>query len=396
MKKVRIFDTTLRDGEQAPGNAMSLEDKLNIAARIYEIGVDTIEVGFPASSSSDQQAARMIRNELPETRLASFARTTEDDIKVAYDCLGNERHQLQMVATASENHLYYKRHISEEECVDEVRRALEAASKYDFESIAVGLEDVTRGSRELCEKLILAIVEGGADTLILADTTGCALPKAFGELVSDVKSLLPPEMLLSVHAHNDLGLATANAWYGILGGADEVQTTLGGVGERTGNTSLEQICSLIYYYGQDIGIEQSIKMDRISRAVKVLEQCSEYTVPVNAPIIGKYAFSTAAGIHQNALLKSPSTYSFVDPKVYGRDFEFYFSKHSGRSYIRHIADKSELSIDDTETEMVYTTLMKRSKVDHTLNEKNVLTEIEKVLGIKTSFDAQNQHKRDFR
>jgi 2-isopropylmalate synthase len=257
-RTVTIFDTTLRDGEQAPGNGMSAAEKRDMAMRLEALGVDVIEVGFPASSVNEFLAAQMVRQALTSATIATFSRCNEADIVRAVEAAGVTRHQVQLLATASDLHLTHKRGISRLDCFREVASAVRFAASLGVTNISVGLEDASRGTHGLLHALVECCVESGATTVVMADTSGCQLPAEYGDLVAAARSWVPDNVTLSVHCHDDMGLALANALAGIQAGADQVQTTLGGVGERSGNTALEELAAALTYKGEQLGVRARI------------------------------------------------------------------------------------------------------------------------------------------
>ncbi|HDI7565920.1 TPA: 2-isopropylmalate synthase, partial [Staphylococcus aureus] len=249
-RKITFLDTTLRDGEQAPGNSMNYTKKLELALLLEESGIETIETGFPASSRDDFIATKMISESLKSSNFATFSRTKIEDIELSIQAGGtSNRHILMLVATGSDLHLEKKRKITREKGVEEVKRAVSFAKSRGIKNIAVGIEDASRSSREYINILIKTSIEFGANQIILADTTGYSTPNEMYNLVEFAKGCINESVKLSVHCHNDLGLAVINSYFAVLAGADEIQGTIGGIGERAGNTSLEQIIGLISYKG---------------------------------------------------------------------------------------------------------------------------------------------------
>ncbi|MFD8554014.1 LeuA family protein, partial [Streptomyces fradiae] len=210
-RRVSVVDTTLRDGEQAPGNAMEPDEKVEMAQRIEALGVDVVEAAFPASSPRDFEATRLIAQTLKRARLATFSRTTRQDVEVAVEAGGTGNHEVQLVATGSEIHLEHKRGITREQAVREVTDTVGFARALGVRHVSVGIEDASRGSDDLVRALCDGALDAGADCVILADTTGCATPEEFGALVAKVRAWAPRPVRLSTHCHNDFGLSLANA-----------------------------------------------------------------------------------------------------------------------------------------------------------------------------------------
>nr|WP_267814978.1 LeuA family protein [Staphylococcus aureus] len=223
--------------------------------------------------------------------------------------------------------------------MEEVKRAVSFAKSRGIKNIAVGIEDASRSSREYINILIKTSIEFGANQIILADTTGYSTPNEMYNLVEFAKGCINESVKLSVHCHNDLGLAVINSYFAVLAGADEIQGTIGGIGERVGNTSLEQIIGLISYKGYHDNLYCEIKKEKLYKIYLKLTQFINLEENKNLPLFGKNVFSTAAGIHQQGILNDPNTYEFVKPNDWGRNRSFYIDKHSGRSMIKQVLNK---------------------------------------------------------
>ncbi|MEU3524261.1 pyruvate carboxyltransferase [Streptomyces sp. NPDC038707] len=352
-RRVSVFDTTLRDGEQAPGNAMTPEQKLELALDLAGLGVDCVEAGFPASSPSDFEATRLIARNLTGTRFATFSRTTRRDVQAAVEAGGTENHELQMSATGSRVHLVHKRGISRETAIWEVADTVAFARSLGVRHISVGIEDATRGDDDLVRALTETAVQAGASCIVLADTTGCHTPQEFGDLVRKVRAWAPPPVRVSTHCHDDFGLSLANALAGLQAGADEVQVTLGGIGERAGNTPLEELAALLAYKGELLGMHTDIRLDAMYAVYGRLREMIGLAEPRNKPLFGKYVFGTAAGIHQQGILSDPSTYEFVEPARFGRERSLLIGRHSGRTVLRHLVAGLGVTVTEDELEELY-------------------------------------------
>ncbi|MFE5079697.1 LeuA family protein [Streptomyces mirabilis] len=352
-KRVRVFDTTLRDGEQAPANGMTPDQKLEMALRIEALGADCVEAGFPASSPSDFEATRKISRALTKCRFATFSRTRREDIDLAVEAGGTENHEVQMVATGSDIHLKYKRGISRAEAVSEVSTAVTHAAALGITHISVGIEDASRSDDQLLKDLTETAVSSGATCIILADTTGCMVPQEYGELISKIRSWVPDTIRVSTHCHDDFGLSLANALAGLEAGADEVQVTLGGIGERAGNTPLEELAAVLSYKSNFYGMHTDIRLDSMYEAYTALRKMITLAEPRNKPIFGTYAFGTVAGIHQQGILSNPATYEYVEPAVFGRERSLLIGRHSGRSILRHLLEDLGARLTETEIDDLY-------------------------------------------
>jgi len=334
-RSISFLDTTLRDGEQSPDNAMTPDQKLKLALMLEEAGVDFIETGFPASSPLDYQSTQLISAQLTKASFATFSRALVKDIEVAIKAGGiSDRHVVMLVATGSDLHLEHKRGITREQGLAEVIEAVTYTKNQGLKNIALGIEDASRGKYDYLEAIARAAVKAGANQIILADTTGFATPKTFQDLIRNVRHWVGPKIKISTHCHNDLGFGVANAVAGIEAGADEVQATLGGIGERAGNTALEQVVAFLRYKHAG-SFDCNIQLDKLYDAYSALRNIIGLEESRTQPLFGKYAFSTAAGIHQQGILNNPDTYEYVKPEDIGRERQLLVTRHSGRSIIRH-------------------------------------------------------------
>ncbi|GLZ27977.1 hypothetical protein Lesp02_01670 [Lentzea sp. NBRC 105346] len=336
-RRISFFDATLRDGEQAPGNAMSPEQKVDIALKMEALGVDVIEAGFPGSSPADFKATRLIAETLTRIRFATFNRASVHDVRLSMEAVGvRPNHQIQICGTGSDVHLVHKRGITRAEAIAEVDESLRLAAELGAEDISFGVEDASRGEYDFIHALVDTALEAGARTIILADTTGCATPQEYGDLCAAVRSWIPDDVVLSTHCHDDLGLALANAIAGIQAGADEVQVTLGGIGERAGNTPLEELAAVLSYKSDWLGATTSLRTEGLYDAYRLLSDCISLPEIRNKAIVGRNSFATEAGIHQAGMLRNPVTYEYIEPERFGRERELVVGRHSGRAILRHV------------------------------------------------------------
>jgi 2-isopropylmalate synthase len=352
-RRVSVFDTTLRDGEQAPGNSMTPQQKLELGLRLEALGVDVIEAGFPASSPSEAEATRMLSEKLTTARFASFCRAVRKDVEIAVTAGGTVNHEIQVLATASNLHLERKRQISRKEAVDELADTVRYAASTGVEVVSMALEDASRGDDELLRALVDAGLEAGVTCVVVADTSGCLTPEEFGELIAKFRSWAPPPIRLSTHCHNDFGLSLANTIAGLSAGADQAQTTLGGIGERAGNTAMEEVVALLGYKSERYGLFTDIDSVGMYDAYTSLREFIRLDQPRNKPIFGAYAFGTAAGMHQQGVLRDPSTYEFVEPARFGRERSLLIARHSGRSVLRHLLDQLGVRPGDGDIDELY-------------------------------------------
>lgn len=352
-RRISVFDTTLRDGEQAPGNAMTPEQKLALALRIEALGVDCIEVGFPASSPSEFLATRLISKRLTRARFITFCRSVRKDVDTAVEAGGTKNHEVQLMATGSDLHLQYKRGITRRQGIDEVIDTLRYAHSLGIANVTVAIEDASRGDRAYLREIVESGVAAGASRVVIADTTGCTTPDQYGDLIAEVRSWVPPTLPIATHCHDDFGLSLANAVAGLQAGADGVQVTLGGIGERAGNTPLEELAALLAYKREHLGLYTDIDTTLMYDAYTALRDVIGLDEPRNKAIFGTYAFGTAAGIHQQGILANPATYEYVEPAKFGRDRMLLVSRHSGRAVLRYVLDQIGVSVGEPELAELY-------------------------------------------
>lgn len=357
-KNIKIFDTTLRDGEQAPGNSMTVEQKIQLFQKIDAMNVDYIETGFPASSNVDFQATKSLCEMPHRAKITAFARPMPHDINIAVKSFSNDKNvQLQLLFTGSELHLVHKRKISIEQSIYEIKESVAYARNLGVQCIAMGLEDSSRSSVSYIHKLIEAGLESGCTTVVLADTVGAWTPNEADTLVRSVKRWIGEKMEISVHCHNDLGLATANALAAIGAGADCVQTTLCGIGERAGNTALEELATVLYYKSEQYHTQLNINLKNMYDACHFLAALLKMTIHATKPILGKNVFTTAAGIHIHGLKSNPLTYEFVNPKLFGKKTEFIINRHAGRQVIWDRLESMNYKMDTHLLEQLYNIIL---------------------------------------
>ncbi len=332
---ISIFDTTLRDGEQAPKNSMTLDQKVEIALMLEDLGVNTIEAGFPSASLEDYSAVYEIASQVKKSKISALTRCKQADLDHAISALKPASDsQLEILTTVSDIHLKYKRDISREEALAEIVTSIRYAKDQGIANVRTLLEDATRADRQFLKTVIEAGLEAGATGIVIADTVGFCIVSELFELVSWVKKILP-EVQVSVHCHNDLGLATANSLAGIEAGAEEVQVTLCGIGERAGNAALEEVVAALHLKSNHYQCKTTIDLTKLYLvAQKLLSHISHPPMRTKA-IVGENSFATEAGIHQSGILKNPLTYEVLDPEWFGRTRKLVFGRHSGRSLIRH-------------------------------------------------------------
>lgn len=336
-KRIIIFDTTLRDGEQSPGVSLNIEEKLAIAQQLARLGVDVIEAGFPIASPGDFAAVSKIAKEVKGPIIAALARTEEADIKRAYEALKEAaRPRIHTFVATSEIHMKHKLRKSREE-VKEMAVAGVRLAKSLVEDVEFSAEDAFRSDIDfLCEVFTLAIQEG-ASTINIPDTVGYATPWEFGEFIKAVRQGVPniEKAVISVHCHNDLGLAVANSLAAVRNGAKQVEVAVNGIGERAGNASLEEVVMALYTRRNFLGFRTNINTKEIYRTSRMVSTLTGMPIQPNKAIVGKNAFAHESGIHQDGVLKERETYEIMNPELVGiTSNKLVLGKHSGRHALK--------------------------------------------------------------
>jgi 2-isopropylmalate synthase len=329
---IRIFDTTLRDGEQAPGCSMTVTEKLRMAHKLAELGVDIMEAGFPIASAGDFEAVQAVGREVP-VKVAALARCTAADIERAARALEGSKHGSPRIHTflaTSDIHLKYKLKKTRPQVLEDAAKAVELARKY-VDDVEFSAEDGGRTEVGYLVDVARAVVAAGATTVNIPDTVGYAVPEEYGPLIGAVVKVLGDSAVVSVHCHNDLGLAVANSLAAIQNGARQVECTVNGIGERAGNCSLEEIVMVLKTRADRLPYGTRIKSEQLYPASQLLTELIGVGVQPNKAIVGSNAFAHEAGIHQDGFLKERTTYEIIDPKTVGvPESKLVLGKHSGR------------------------------------------------------------------
>jgi len=351
-RKIYIFDTTLRDGEQAPGCSLNSEEKLEIAKQLAKLNVDIIEAGFAASSPGDFDAIKTIAENVEGPVIASLARVKKEDIKAAYDAIKSaKRHRIHMFIGTSPIHMEKKLRMTPEEVLSSSVEMVKYA-KTLCNDIEFSCEDAGRSEPEFLYKIIEAVIDAGALTINIPDTVGYTIPDEFGALIAKIKKNVPnmDKARLSVHCHNDLGLSTANSLSAVLNGADQIECAMNGLGERAGNASLEEIVMALKTRKDHFNCEIGINTKEIYRTSRLVSNLTGMLVQANKAIVGANAFAHEAGIHQAGVLRARETYEIMNPWDIGiTESKLVLGKHSGRNaFVNKI---SELGFELKEEEM---------------------------------------------
>src|ERR1044071_1410967 len=330
---VQIFDTTLRDGEQSPGASMNAGEKLVLARQLEKLGVDVIEAGFAASSDGDFESVERIAQEIERPIVLSLARAQEGDIKRALKAVEKAKHPgIHIFIATSDIHLKHKLRMSRDEVLDAAVAAVSFAKKH-IDYIEFSAEDASRSEKEFLAQVFGEVIRAGAKTLNVPDTTGYAIPSEFGSLIANLieRTAGGDRVIWSAHCHNDLGLATANSLAAVANGARQVECTVNGIGERAGNTSLEEVVMALKTRKNYLNLDTRIITEQIYPSSRLLSQITGIPIPINKPIVGDNAFAHEAGIHQDGVLKQKQTYEIMTPESIGiPGNRLVLGKHSGR------------------------------------------------------------------
>ena len=355
--RVIIFDTTLRDGEQSPGASMNTAEKLRLATRLEKLGVDVLEAGFPAASEGDFEAVSHIAQKLTQTEIAGLARTSKADIDRAWGAIQvAAKPRIHTFIATSDIHMEYKLKMTREEVV---RAAVDAVryAKAFTENVEFSAEDGSRSDRDFLCKVFGAAIEAGATTINLPDTVGYAIPEEFRDLVKYIMDHTPDihRAVLSVHCHNDLGLATANTLAAIHAGARQAEVTINGIGERAGNTSMEEVVMALHTRPNFLPVSTRINTEHIFPTSRLVSMITGIIVQPNKAIVGANAFAHEAGIHQDGVLKNPMTYEIMRPETIGLNAnKLVLGKHSGRHALRSHLKEMGYDLSDEELNIVFT------------------------------------------
>jgi 2-isopropylmalate synthase len=369
-QKVFIFDTTLRDGEQVPGCKLNTQEKLALAVRLEELGVDILEAGFPVSSPGDYDSVHQIAKTLKNTVVCGLSRAVQNDIEVAAAALKPaKRFRIHTGIGTSDLHIKYKFNATREEIIERAVSAVKLARNFT-DDVEFYAEDAGRTDNEYLARVIEAVVKAGATTLNIPDTTGYCLPYQYQAkmefLVNNVPNI--DKAILSCHCHNDLGLATANSIAGVMGGARQIECTINGLGERAGNTALEEVVMVLNQH-KDLGYYTNINTRLLNPISHEVAEIMRMSVQPNKAIVGGNAFSHSSGIHQDGFLKEAQTYEIIDPELVGAEAsKIVLTARSGRSALAHRLQKLGYQYSRNDIDILYPSFLqladKKKEVTH--------------------------------
>jgi 2-isopropylmalate synthase len=376
-RRITIFDTTLRDGEQAPGIALRPDEKVEVGEQLERLGVDVIEAGFAASSPGDFEGVRAVAQAAKNVTVASLCRASDTDIDAATAALADApRSRIHIFLATSALHMEKKLRLTPDEVVahasSSVTRACATVDEVEF-----SCEDATRSDPEFVARVCRAAVEAGATTVNLPDTVGYMLPAEYATFIQYVCRLCPEleHVALSAHCHDDLGLAVANSLAAIGAGVQQVECTLNGIGERAGNASLEEIVMAMRVRGDALQAHTDIDVSQIGPASRLVERLTRYPVPPNKAIVGANAFAHEAGIHQDGLLKDVATYQIIDPGELGLAMTLPLGKHSGRHAFSRACAEAGLELDEEELVVAFARFKARADEGGALSIHELVQEV---------------------
>ena len=356
-RKIHIFDTTLRDGEQSPGASMNTEEKLIVAQQLIRMGVDVIEAGFPISSPGDFRSVQEIGRLAGDScTVCGLTRAVDKDIDRAAEALKTaKRPRIHTGLGVSPSHLRDKLHITEEECIERARHCVSYAKRY-VEDVEFYAEDAGRSDQDFLIRVIQAAVDAGATVVNIPDTTGYSLPEAFGARIKSLSDNVIgiENVIISVHTHNDLGMATALALEGVKNGARQIECTINGLGERAGNTALEEVVMAIRMHGDELDAHTDINTREFIKASRLVSSITGINVQVNKAIVGANAFAHSSGIHQDGVLKKRDTYEIIDPEEVGAGkSQIVLTARSGHAALKHRLEELGYELDKEKLDKMY-------------------------------------------
>ena len=374
MDKLFIFDTTLRDGEQVPGCQLNTIEKIQVAKALETLGVDVIEAGFPISSPGDFNSVVEISKAVTWPTICALTRGVEKDIDVAAEALKHAKNKrIHTGIGTSEMHIKYKFNSTQDEILERAIAATKYAKKY-VEDVEFYCEDAGRTDNEYLARVVEAVIKAGATVVNIPDTTGYCLPDEFGAkikfLMENVKGV--HNAVISTHCHNDLGMATANTMAGVMNGARQVEVTMNGIGERAGNTSLEEVAMILNCH-KHLGIEANINTRKIYSTSRMVSSLMNMPIQANKAIVGRNAFAHSSGIHQDGILKNIQTYEIIDPKEVGiDDNSIILTARSGRAALKHRLSVLGIELENGKLDSVYEEFLKLADKKKEIHDDDLL------------------------
>lgn len=372
--RVYVFDTTLRDGEQSPGVHLDMAQKLTIGRALVELGVDILEAGFPISSPGDFESVNTLSKELKGVTICGLTRARAKDIEVAAEALKPaERPRIHTGLGVSKNHLEHKLRMTEDEGLETGIKAVKLARSL-VDDVEYFMEDSGRAERDYVYRVVEGVIAAGATVINVPDTTGFSTPQEYRDLISGIIENVPnsDKAIFSCHCHDDLGMATANTLAGVRGGARQVEVTINGIGERAGNTALEEVVLALQVRQDYYGCETRIKTNQLMEVSKLVSELTGMIVQRNKAVVGANAYAHSSGIHQDGVLKERSTYEIIDPMMVGAlRSEIVLTARSGRHGLKHRLRELGFEFPNERFEVIYEAFLKVADQKQEINDEDL-------------------------
>ncbi|MBC8064642.1 MAG: 2-isopropylmalate synthase [Chlorobia bacterium] len=372
--RVLVFDTTLRDGEQSPGVRLSVTEKIEIGRQLVDLGVDIIEAGFPISSPGDFESVHTLATELKGVTVCGLTRAREKDIEVAAEALKPaERRRIHTGLGVSENHLQFKLKMTADQALETGVRAVKHARKFT-DDIEYFMEDSGRADPDYVYRVVEEVIKAGATTINVPDTTGYTYPNEYYHLIKGIIENVPnsDKAIFSCHCHNDLGMATANTLAGVMGGARQVEVTVNGIGERAGNTALEEVIMALYIRSDKFHCQTGVDTKKLLPISRMVAKLTGMVVQRNKAVVGANAYAHSSGIHQDGVLKDRSTYEIIDPLLVGADrSEIILTARSGRHGLKFRLHEMGFDFNADRFEHLYNEFVKMADTKQEVDEEDL-------------------------
>ena len=380
-RRVEVFDTTLRDGEQAPGFSMKVSEKVRVALQLEKLGVDVIEAGFPIASSGEQEAVRRIAQQCKSVSVAGLCRAKRGDIDAAWDALKYAaRPRFHIFLATSDIHLEHKLRMTREEALKAAVDAVSYARSHGAD-VEFSPEDATRSHEGYLIRVLEAVIDAGATVINIADTVGYAIPSEFARLIRLLRAEIrnADRVKFSVHCHDDLGLAVANTLAGVEAGADQVECTINGIGERAGNAALEEIIMALRVREPVFGVETGIRTEQLYPTSRLVQDITGVHVQPNKAVVGANAFAHEAGIHQHGVLSHAATYEIMTPESVGLNSNrIVLGKHSGRHAVSKALHDMGVWVEREELDWIYQRMVEMADEKKKVTERDLLRILDEV------------------
>ncbi len=393
MDKIIIFDTTLRDGEQSPGASISIAEKLTIARQLEQLGVDVIEAGFPVASDGDFEAVSRIAKELKNSTICGLARAIENDIKQCWEAVKYAKHpRIHTFIATSPIHREAKLKMTKDEVLSNAVKAVKFAKSF-CPDVEFSAEDAIRTEMDFLKKVVVAASEAGANVINIPDTVGYTMPNEFADIIKEIRAVLPSEIIISVHCHNDLGMASANSLAAILNGARQVECTINGIGERAGNAALEEIIMSLVTRADMYNISTNINTKQICSTSNMVSRFTGFDIQKNKAVVGENAFKHEAGIHQHGVIQNVLTYEIMTPESVGCKTEtLVLGKHSGRHALSKRIKSLIGDVQKIDMDMLFKNFKKLADKKKQIYDDDLISLIDEQLGItKKRFEIDYIH-----